>query len=455
MGVIEAATQAATALHEASKTHVARMTQAFRRLSWLALIPLLGLAALAAIIDIDTVWSAIFVALSLVLFLKRQHDILASAVGTHHAPVVKAGPAQLPWARSARRGVWWLAALLTTVLFAVAFRLGSPRRAAIFAVCFGLASGLVLWRLHKANGVTGQAFKVVAGLTLGPIVTAWFVVSTAHVAFLMIEAARGWSHVEEHTRFQQERERRTVALTAWKKSERPTVALALSGGGYRAAMTHAGVLWALDQAGIPVKALSTVSGGSIVGAAYALGWTPERFVERLCSGAPGLPNMLLNFYPFMANLVTPWSSGDTYWLHFYLTFFHYHTLADTGPPDLIVNTTHYRRGQRVAFWRTDPPGGPRLAELVAASGAFPVAFDPVRIGGEYYMDGGIVENLGVEGLAQYLKPTQETPPLMLVSDLSASPKPPPHMAEAVVRTSGHPRDGRDVPGPSRTYLSPV
>ena len=48
--------------------------------------------------------------------------------------------------------------------------------------------------------------------------------------------------------------------------------LALSGGGHRAAFFHVGVLARLSELGLlrPVRVLSTVSGGSIVGALYYL-----------------------------------------------------------------------------------------------------------------------------------------------------------------------------------------
>ncbi len=53
---------------------------------------------------------------------------------------------------------------------------------------------------------------------------------------------------------------------------RPRVGLALSGGGYRAAAFHLGTLRKLNQLGLlhKVDVLSTVSGGSIVGASYVL-----------------------------------------------------------------------------------------------------------------------------------------------------------------------------------------
>ena len=55
-------------------------------------------------------------------------------------------------------------------------------------------------------------------------------------------------------------------------SHRPKVGLALSGGGFRAAAYHLGVLKRLEETGVlsHLSIMSTVSGGSITGAAYAL-----------------------------------------------------------------------------------------------------------------------------------------------------------------------------------------
>src|ERR671922_263111 len=52
----------------------------------------------------------------------------------------------------------------------------------------------------------------------------------------------------------------------------PKLGLALSGGGHRAAFFHIGVLARLAELGLlrPIQAISTVSGGSIVGALYYL-----------------------------------------------------------------------------------------------------------------------------------------------------------------------------------------
>ena len=54
----------------------------------------------------------------------------------------------------------------------------------------------------------------------------------------------------------------------------PRIGLALSGGGFRASIFHLGVLRRLAEAGWlnKIDVISTVSGGSIVGAFAALGW---------------------------------------------------------------------------------------------------------------------------------------------------------------------------------------
>lgn len=62
------------------------------------------------------------------------------------------------------------------------------------------------------------------------------------------------------------------------------VGVSLSGGGYRAALLHSGVLLELSAQGIPVTNLSTVSGGSIIGSFLSIGGDPEDFVEAVKQG---------------------------------------------------------------------------------------------------------------------------------------------------------------------------
>jgi len=228
----------------------------------------------------------------------------------------------------------------------------------------------------------------------------------------------------------------------WRVGRDPLrVAVALSGGGYRAAVSHAGVLAALDAQCLPIAYLTTVSGGSIVGAAYALGVPPAEFARLLRQRRPGLANDLVSIEGFLREWVMAWSSNaETYSRHFKRVFFGNATLADLPDrPALLINATDLESasGQaREVFFKNRAPwiriGGKSLdnitaiGDIVAASGAFPGAFQPkvvvwpdatpgTRATERKFIDGGLVENLGVEGLWRYLtmaRPEGMEPPLL-------------------------------------------
>ena len=71
------------------------------------------------------------------------------------------------------------------------------------------------------------------------------------------------------------------------------VALCLSGGGYRAMMFHAGVLWRLNELGYLPKLdrVSSVSGGSITAAALAVAWADLDFAGG--ATAPGFEELVV------------------------------------------------------------------------------------------------------------------------------------------------------------------
>lgn len=204
------------------------------------------------------------------------------------------------------------------------------------------------------------------------------------------------------------------------------VGLTLSGGGYRAASIHAGVLKALDEHRIPVDYLSTVSGGSIIGSYYALGHSPEEF-QRLLQVKPGLPNHLFNLPYLFGELFTPWwRDSDSYASHFRHIYFGGAKLADVQIPRLLVNVTDYQTGEReVLSSDSSLTKDIAIADAVAASGAFPGAFEPKTIGNRHFIDGGVVDNLGLEGLRKYLLGSNQKPELdiLIISDASKGPQP--------------------------------
>lgn len=242
---------------------------------------------------------------------------------------------------------------------------------------------------------------------------------------------------------------RELTRTRWGTGDRQIhVAVALSGGGYRAALAHAGLLAALDHQCVPIDYLTTVSGGSIIGTAYALGIPPSAFLERLRKSRPGLPNDLLSVSGVMREWILPWSSNTkVYSDHFRHNFFGNRTLAHLAEsPRLLINATDVESGSyeaREVFFKGRAPqlkgeGGQTLdettsiADVVAASGAFPGAFQPMRlrwvsddtataITERKFVDGGVVENLGLEGLRRYLTLGSHLPPrpdVLIISDAS-------------------------------------
>jgi predicted acylesterase/phospholipase RssA len=76
-----------------------------------------------------------------------------------------------------------------------------------------------------------------------------------------------------------------IATDPDKDSPKTGLALCLSGGGYRAMVFHAGVLWRLYELGIlnKVKRISSVSGGSITAGILGLNWKKLSFDRRPCA----------------------------------------------------------------------------------------------------------------------------------------------------------------------------
>ena len=326
--------------------------------------------------------------------------------------------------RAHKLGLWVWATFLALIGIAIFWRFSQLWGAAIFGFVYLVIGVWHLRWLSRRQVESAMQFRQAIALSVLPIFFAWVLNSS----LFQINASFRWAELDD-SGWGAELDARRERLSA----NEATVAVTLSGGGYRAAAVHAGILSTLEQAGLPVDLLSTVSGGSIVGGSYAMGMSAADFRDHLKNAKPGLPNDLINFYPVFAQLFVPgYGSGDTYANHFDRVFFQGgRQLDQTGPPLLIVNTTRYRDGTRRAF-TAETDGQLSLGRAVAASGAFPVAFDPVPIEGELYVDGGVVENLGVGGLQQFLESHADDenledliPRTLILSDAGLIPEPPP------------------------------
>ena len=159
----------------------------------------------------------------------------------------------------------------------------------------------------------------------------------------------------------------------------------LSGGGARG-FAHAGILKALEEAGIRPDVISGVSAGAIVGALYANGHSPDEIYEIFSQGKnifdfvrmrfPGTG--LLRMTGLKEKLTRHLSVGK---------------IEELKIP-LYIAATNINRGEITYFQSGD------ILERVMASAAIPVLFDPVEIGGELYADGGILDNFPVTPIAE-------------------------------------------------------
>jgi predicted acylesterase/phospholipase RssA len=62
------------------------------------------------------------------------------------------------------------------------------------------------------------------------------------------------------------------------------LAVSLSGEGYRAVLFHTGLLSELERLGVRIQAVSSVSGGFIIGSFYAVGGQPSDFLSAVKEG---------------------------------------------------------------------------------------------------------------------------------------------------------------------------
>ena len=161
-------------------------------------------------------------------------------------------------------GFWVWAGLLALTGLAIFWRFAAWWSAAVFAVAYLAIGGWHLYWLGHRGKRLSRNFRQAVALTVLPILAAWIINSTLYQAYAAYISGQRLEHLDA-AGLSGRREMRSRSA----EGDRVQVAVALSGGGYRASALHAGVLFALEEAGVSIDYLSTVSGGSIVGAAFA------------------------------------------------------------------------------------------------------------------------------------------------------------------------------------------
>jgi NTE family protein len=217
------------------------------------------------------------------------------------------------------------------------------------------------------------------------------------------------------------------------------MALALSGGGYRAMLFHLGTLWRFYDAGLLGKLarISSVSGGSITAGQLALHWgklsfDPAKvrsdFEPHVVKPIRALARHTLDVRSVLGGIFLPGTIGEKVAAAYAKHLFGAATLQSLPDhPRFVINATNVQTG---ALWRFSKPfmGDYRvglvdkptlsLATAVAASSAFPpvlsplvIKLDPASFGPSeegatlghppfnqriVLSDGGVYDNLGLE-----------------------------------------------------------
>lgn len=170
-------------------------------------------------------------------------------------------------------------------------------------------------------------------------------------------------------------------------SSQPDVALVLGGGAFHG-MAHVGVIKILEDAGIPIDLIVGTSAGSLVGAFYAD--NPD--IDSLYPLA--LSTTTKDVFDFsLLKSREGFISGTR--LQNYLTkYLSSKNIEDTKIPFVAV-TTDIEKGISTAL-----NAGP-IAQSVNASCAIPGIFEPVKMYGTTFVDGGVLAGIPVAVAKEY------------------------------------------------------
>ena len=167
-----------------------------------------------------------------------------------------------------------------------------------------------------------------------------------------------------------------------------TTGLALSGGGARG-FSHIGVLMAFDRFGLKPDIMSGVSAGAIASVLYAAGLTPNDIIKCFSDASKfgdftewAIPREGFLRLDRFGKLLEQW-----------LPVKH---LEELNIP-VIVCATDIDHGKSVGWSKGE------IVPRVLASCSIPIVFNPQKINGVNYVDGGVLRNLPAWAIRSYCK----------------------------------------------------
>jgi NTE family protein len=207
------------------------------------------------------------------------------------------------------------------------------------------------------------------------------------------------------------------------------IGLALSGGGFRAAAFHLGVMRKLQALGLldRLDLFSCVSGGSIAGAFVAANWRKPDKLDQLDNY---LRTRSIAVSSVIGGTLDPFETRlDKLAASYDRDLFHDATLKDLADgPRLYLNSTNLATGNMFFFVTGGglpsemgehelgvvPAPDFKVSRAVAASSAFPPVFPPLRLDAQTYphatsveyvtlTDGGVYDNMGVNPVVRVVR----------------------------------------------------
>jgi len=201
----------------------------------------------------------------------------------------------------------------------------------------------------------------------------------------------------------------------WTAPGRPSLALALSGGGARG-LAHIGVLAAMEEDGVELDAIAGTSMGALIGAFASAGYSPEDAVEilkrrewnaiisgldvrrRVLSETEDIlqQSALLRFRLRKGQRLQVGAITESHLLQRELYRYLLRAqLRSGGDLDRLRYRFRAVSGDILTGNRVASSSGDVVAS-VRGSFAIPGVFEPVRVGDAVLVDGGVVENVPVD-----------------------------------------------------------
>lgn len=161
------------------------------------------------------------------------------------------------------------------------------------------------------------------------------------------------------------------------------IGLVLGGGGARG-FAHIGVLFVLQELGVPIDAVGGTSMGALIGGLYALGHEPHTLTELCREHTQKLLDPTLP----MVSLLGGYRTGRAF-----AEVFRSWSIEDLAVPYFCISTNLTRAAETVH--RTGP-----LAHAVRASISLPGILPPVAHEGDLLIDGGLLNNIPVDAMTR-------------------------------------------------------